>query len=69
MHGEEAETYIILAVGYGCQTNKANYLTNGKLCKITKNKNIILHFYSTPSLDAGDITTPYIDKKYDIFIK
>lgn len=41
---------IILAVGYGCQTNtKLTILTNGKLCKITRIKNIILHFYSTPS--------------------
>ena len=69
-HGEEAE-----ALHYpGCwiwmsNKYKANYPNKWKALQNNKNKKYNSAFLFHSILDAGDITTPYIDKKYDIFIK
>lgn len=48
---------------------KANYPNKWKALQNNKNKKYNSAFLFHSILDAGDITTPYIDKKYDIFIK
>ena len=44
-------------------------MLNYSVAELRKNKKYNSAFLFHSILDAGDITTPYIDKKYDIFIK
>lgn len=67
-HGEEAK-----ALHYpGCwiwmsDKYKANYPNKWKMLNRNKKKKYNSAFLFHSILDAGDITTPYIDNKYDIF--